>query len=80
MKLATFFVSPPWRGRRVATMLAQQLTAGAFDAGYEEVALTCPDEMHRQFNRVLIPSGFRHVDRLVDRYGERDESVFCAAA
>ena len=23
LKLATFFVSPPWRGRRVATMLVQ---------------------------------------------------------
>ena len=61
-------------------MLAQQLTAGAFDAGYEEVTLTCPGEMHRQFNRVLAPSGFQNVDRLVDRYGERAESVFCAAA
>ena len=80
LKLATFFVSPPWRGRRVATMLAQQLTAGAFDAGYGEVALTCPSKMHRQFNRVLAPSGFQNVDSLVDRYGERSESVFCAAA
>lgn len=80
LKLATFFVSPSWRRRRVATMLAQQLTAGAFDAGYEEVTLTCPSAMHRQFNRVLAPSGFRNVDRLVDRYGERAESVFCAAA
>lgn len=80
LKLATFFVSPPWRGRGVASMLAQQVTVGAFDAGYEEVSLTCPGAMHRQFNRVLTPSGFQHVDCLVDRYGERAESVFCAAA
>ncbi len=80
LKIATFFVASHWRGRGVATMLARQVTAGAFDVGYEEVALTCPDQMRHQFDRVLAPSGFQHVDRLVDRYGERAESVFCAAA
>lgn len=80
LKIATFFVSPRWRGRRVATRLVQQVTTGAFDAGYEEVALTCPKDMHRPFHRVLAPSGFLNVDSLVDRYGERAESVFCAAS
>ena len=78
LKLATFFVVPSWRGRRVATTLAQQVTAGAFDAGYERISLTCPHQIHRQFSRALVPSGFEYVDRLSNRYGDRAESVFCA--
>ena len=80
LKLATFFVSPPWRGRRLGTSLVRQVTIGAFDAGYEEVVLTCPGGMHSQFDRILVPGGFQCVARLEDRYGERSESVFLAAA
>ena len=80
LKIATFFVAPQWRGRGVATMLACQVTAGAFDAGYEKLALTCPDQLRHQFDRILVPGGFQHVDRLIHRYGERAENVFCAGA
>ncbi len=80
LKLATFFVSEQWRGRGLGTRTASGLAAAAFDAGYEKVSLTCPEEMHPQFVGVLGPSGFEYVDRLVGRYGERVESVFRATA
>lgn len=80
LKIATFFVKPEWRGRGLAAGMARAVTEGSFDAGYDEVVLTCPADVEHIFGRILGPIGFRRTDSVWGRYGERAESVFCASS